>query len=136
MGKMMITFYTIGYSGRTAQELQQIVNNADGALLDIRISPRSRKVGFNRRQLESLFGDNYLWTPEFGNAALDTGGIELHDPASGLEMIRAIYEDSIADEWNGAVFLMCACADAATCHRAVVAELLREHGYEVTEWTD
>ena len=132
---MTVRFYTIGYSGRTMEDLQRILAKEDGAILDIRISPRSRKPGFNKKQLSAAFDDDYLWVPEFGNNS-DTGGIELYNPALGLEMVKAIYDDSVSDGWNGAVFLMCLCKDAATCHRSEVAQLMREHGYEVTEYQD
>lgn len=130
---MTVRFYTIGYAGRTADDLEAILKREDGALLDIRISPRSRKPGFNKSQLEKRFGEDYLWVVEFGNNSSD-GGIELADPDFGLDLIKSIYDDSVEDNWNGAVFLMCACADPSTCHRTTVAALLREHGYEVTEY--
>lgn len=128
--------YTIGYSGRTLDDMRRILNEADGALLDIRMSPRSRKPGFSEKRLREAFRDNYLWMPEFGNVNYSGGPVELGDPALGIEMIDAIQKDAIEDEWNGAIFLMCVCKDAATCHRHIVAELLREHGYTVEEWQD
>jgi uncharacterized protein (DUF488 family) len=130
----MVRFYTIGYSGRSLDDLKAIMAKEDGAILDIRISPRSRKPDFNRKRLETTFGDRYLWTPAFGNAGLGTEEIELADPELGLRMIEAIYRDSIEDDWSGAVFLMCICKDPAGCHRSVVAQLMRDHGYEVTEY--
>ena len=132
---MAVKFYTIGYSGRTIEDLQRILAKEDGAILDIRISPRSRKPGFNEKRLEAMFGDRYLWLPEFGNDSEDEE-IRLSDPNFGLTIIEAIYKDSVADGWNGSVFLMCLCKDATTCHRSEVARLMREHGYEVTEYQD
>lgn len=122
--------YTIGYSGRTADDIKRIVGG--GLLLDIRFSPRSRKAGFSQKKLEENFNDQYQWLYEFGNENFRGNTILLYDPAAGLEIIKTLSEKY----HDMPLFLMCACANPTTCHRATVATLLRKHGYEVTEYKD
>jgi uncharacterized protein YeaO (DUF488 family) len=37
---------------------------------------------------------------------------------------------------NGPVLLLCVCRDVATCHRLVILESLRSHGYATHDLTD
>lgn len=126
--------FTIGYLGRTPADLLAIVEEHDGMLFDIRLSPKSRKPGFSEKRLRELFGDRYEWLYEFGNENYSGGPggtIKLYDPDVGLEIIEDVRQDK---EAPGAIFLMCACRDYNTCHRRIVGELLRGKGYEVEEW--
>lgn len=119
--------YLFGYSGHTDEEITAALG-ADGLLIDIRFSPRSRRVGFSRAGLQRAYGERYYHVRELGNADRQAGGIQLADPTAGLQTI-----DELAAGHAGPLFLMCACADAAGCHRAVVGRLLRERGYRVAE---
>ncbi len=123
--------YTIGYSGRTVAGMAEILERTNGALLDIRLSPRSRKPGFSEKRLREQLGERYEWIHEFGNINYKAGGIKIADPEVGVAII-----DEITKESDSTLFLMCACKDPATCHRSTVAALLREQGYTVEEWQD
>jgi len=57
------------------------------AKIDIRYSPRSRKAGFSRSGLERTFGERYHHVREFGNAAYESGGLQLADPEAGLRIV-------------------------------------------------
>jgi len=130
--------YTIGYSGRSIEELQSIVWAKNGILLDIRYSARSRRPEFSHKRLLERFGEWYNHVPEWGNLNYRaSGAIEIADFDGGMNTVMRFIEDYRASTgWPGDVFLMCACADPNTCHRSIVASLLREHGYTVTEWQD
>lgn len=119
--------YLLGYSGRTPDDIKRIVGK--GLLLDIRLSPKSRKPGFSKKRLEEAFGEQYQWLYEFGNENYQGGDVKLYDPEAGLEIIKEICKLS-----PGPLFLMCVCRDGATCHRRQVGELLQENGYEVEEY--
>lgn len=121
--------YTIGYSGRSPDELKQIVG--DGILLDIRMSPRSRKPGFSQKSLAAAFGESYQWFPEFGNKDYNSGGMSINQPLRGWRRLRQLCKTT-----DRPIFLMCACADPEHCHRAEVARLLRLFRYKVVEWVD
>lgn len=125
-----MTIYLLGYSGRTVEDIQRVVGN--GLLLDIRLSPQSRRPGFSRKSLEEHFGESYMWLYEFGNENYTTGNgdIALYDPEVGLEIVRGLCAlDNVQN-----IFLMCVCKNEATCHRRQVGELLRAAGYQVEEW--
>lgn len=122
--------YTIGYLGRTIEEVQTIIGD-DGLLLDIRISPRSRKPGFSKKQLTETFGDRYEWLYELGNESNEAGIVKLWEQTPGLAIVQEIYNSTQAD-----IYLMCACRDATTCHRHYVASLILEMGLPVKEYED
>ena len=117
--------YTIGYVGRTPEEIKAIVDDLGACLVDIRYSPRSRQPQWSRKQLLALLGEKYLHLREWGNAAYKTGGpIQISDFEAGRAVI---------DRLEAPAILMCACSDATTCHRSVVAEQLRRLGYRCRE---
>lgn len=122
------TLYLFGYSGKSLDQIKQALGD-NGLLLDIRYSPRSRRVGFSRSGLERTFGDRYRHVREFGNATYESGGIQLADPQAGLKIV-----DALAAEHSGPLFLMCVCEDGATCHRREVGRLLQKQGYSVSEY--
>ena len=120
--------YTLGYSGRTPQQIEALVESLDATLFDVRFSPRSRLPQWCAKQLRSLLGDRYHHVREFGNANYKSAGpVELVDFAAGAAAIitwGSIYRS---------VILMCVCSDPAQCHRTVIAGLLRANGFQVTE---
>ena len=119
--------YLFGYSGHTDREIAAAVG-VDGLLIDIRYSPRSRRAGFSRAGLQRAYGDRYQHVRELGNADYQRGAIRLTDADAGLQRI-----EELAASHTGPLFLMCACADAAGCHRSEVGRLLRDRGYQVAE---
>lgn len=122
--------YMFGYSKRSIADIQRIIG-PEGLLLDIRLSPKSRRAGFSEKRLSETFGDQYTWLYEFGNENYGGGDVKLYDPEIGLEIMAEIVK-----EHTGPIFLMCLCRDGDTCHRRVVGELLRNHGYEAKEYTE
>jgi len=56
-------------------------------------------------------------------------GLQLADPEAGLRIV-----EELAAAHTGPLFLMCACEDAATCHRREVGRLLKKRGYSVSEY--
>lgn len=117
--------YTIGYVGRTPEQIKAIVDDLGACLVDIRFSPRSRQPQWSRKQLTVLLGEKYLHLREWGNAAYKTGGlVEIADFEAGRAVI---------DRLEAPAVLMCACQDYRYCHRTVVAERLRGLGYRCQE---
>lgn len=121
---MTKTVYLTGYQGIKPEVLAATMETLGADLFDIRFNPYSpnplwQKAGFQKR-----LGDRYRHVKALGNSAYKTGGVELVDFDAGKQAI----EENVRP-----VILMCACADAHTCHRSTVAEMLREHGYETIE---
>lgn len=117
--------YTIGYSGRSVEDVKAIVEDLDAVLFDIRFSPFSRNPDWTGQRLRSAFGFRYFHVKTLGNANYKSDGpISILDYNAG----RLAIEKSTRP-----VVLMCACAHYATCHRATVATMLRADGFTVEE---
>jgi uncharacterized protein (DUF488 family) len=112
--------YTIGYSGRTLDDLQQILDTHEAVLVDIRFRAASRLPDFRQPTLQGHFGARNRHYPALGNVNYKGGPITLQDYATGLNQVRTLLDQVPA------VMLMCVCARVATCHRKVVGEQLQE----------
>lgn len=118
--------YTLGYVGRTPQQLKQLTQDLGLIILDIRFSPRSRALQWTKKRLQEVLGmDRYIHVKALGNENYKNGGeIKLVNYEAGRRIIEGI---------GRPVALMCGCKDYHTCHRATVAEALRRDGFEVEE---
>jgi uncharacterized protein (DUF488 family) len=130
---------TIGYEGKTQDEfLDQLAAAGVELLIDVRAVAASRRPGFSKTALAGALlerGIDYLHlralgTPKAGRDAARKGRIEemrgvyeeqLETPEAVLAMEQAL---SSAAERHSA--LLCFEADAACCHRAMVAERMIE----------
>lgn len=124
----MSELLTIGYAEPGAQERIDafLRENHTGALIDIRLSPRSRwHPAFTRSVLASKYPEQYIWMPEFGNLNYKPEdrekGIEIAAPETGLARILYLLNDPLCEH---PLMLMCACKDYEQCHRKVVYELV------------
>lgn len=117
----MNTLFTIGYTGRTLDELAAIVQSHNATLVDTRFSPYSRVPHWNGGALRQQFGDRYVWMGKtLGNVNYKNGGdIKLAAPDKAVAPIAALLAKQ-------PVILMCACVDIDSCHRADVAEYLED----------
>ncbi len=125
--------YLIGYGGRTPEEIVNVVHKANGVLLDVRYSTRTRKKGFSKKALGERLSDDYAHFQEWGNENYNSeGGIKIADFDQGLKRLNAIMDE----DWDikRPIFLMCACSDGENCHRREVGQRLARHGYQVQEW--
>jgi len=129
---------TIGYEHDVqADVIARLKAAGVEVLLDVRAVASSRRAGFSKSRLAASLaeaGVDYvhlreLGTPKPGRDAARKGRIaemraifedHLAEPAAQLQLAQAI---EIARERNAA--LLCYEADAAGCHRAVVAERIR-----------
>lgn len=129
---------TIGYEDRTLPELIARLREAGvTVLIDVRAVPASRRAGFSKRVLAATLaeaGIDYvhlrgLGTPRAGREAARKGRIaemraifeqQLATPEAEHDLARAA---AIVSERRAA--LLCLEADAAGCHRRIVAERLK-----------
>ena len=118
----MANLYTIGYGGRTPNEVLVLLRKQEvRVLVDVRALPRSRIPGFSKGELARfLRSENitYYHIEALGNANRKAGPGEptqLVDETSGLSALLDIlsrYE----------VAIMCAERDYKYCHRSYIAD--------------
>jgi uncharacterized protein (DUF488 family) len=116
----METCYTFGYQGFLPEELVAKAEQLNALVLDVRFSPSSRDPRWRRQALVNVLGSRYRHAAEFGNKNYKGDGpIELADPRHGIAKVGPILLEQ-------PVILLCACWQWSTCHRKVVADLIRE----------
>lgn len=130
---------SLGYEGRDAAELiEQLQASGVNALVDVRLTPLSRKPGLSKKRLAAALGAAgiaYIHLPELGNprenrASFRAGEAQSHDEyrrilqtSNGRSALAHVAE--LLDE--GTVALLCFERDHTACHRhLVVSELQRE----------
>jgi len=135
---------TVGYEGRTAGELVDLMQRSGVTLLvDVRLTPISRKPGLSKTKLGDALreaGIEYLHMPTLGNPQDNREGYRQAE-ASAVARFRSLMRGAaarhaldglaarIADE---SVALLCFERDHATCHRSLVIEALRQRTDELT----
>jgi uncharacterized protein (DUF488 family) len=119
---MTQTVYTIGYAGKSADDVKRIAEELYATVFDVRFSPRSRNPQFSGRRLAQLLGGRYVHVRAFGNRNYKDGPIEIVDYEAG----RALVEGHPRP-----VILMCVCRDPGRCHRTAVGRQLVEDGFRV-----
>ncbi len=133
--------FTIGYEGKTVDELLAALRHARVTLLiDVRAVAASRRPGFSKTALSGALADagiaylhlRPLGTPKAGREAARKGRIaemraifeqQLETPEAEVAMARALEEAT-----QRPTALLCFEADARGCHRSIVAERLLERG--------
>ena len=113
--------YTLGYSGWTAEQIEDTMLDLGAVLVDVRLSAQSRKPGFSNRALLRRFSVRYTHMPDFGNVNYNRprAPVKLRDPEAGLTRLSPVLQC-----WP--VIIMCTCRRLQTCHRLTVAELAVE----------
>jgi len=113
----MHTLYSLGYAGWSAEQVRLVAEERSALVLDLRLTPQSRKPGFSKRTLERYLGERYVHVRALGNVNYRTGGpIVLRDAGQGLAILSQHLR-------HRAVILLCGCADLHACHRKTVADL-------------
>ena len=130
---------TIGYEKATvADVVARLKAAAVEVVVDVRAVASSRRPGFSKTMLAANLAEagidyvhlRQLGTPSAGRTAARAGRVaEMHaifekhleEPAAQLELVRAA---EIVTARKSA--LLCYEADAAGCHRSIIADRLRE----------
>jgi uncharacterized protein (DUF488 family) len=116
------TLYTFGYAGlRGGGDLRELLGQRVEVVVDIRLRPYSRKRAFSlgTRETVETAPYAYRWLGGLGNAEYRTGGMRLARPEDIDVVVQLLTSGTN-------VALMCACAEVATCHRRLVADLAAE----------
>jgi uncharacterized protein (DUF488 family) len=136
-------FFTIGYSGRTAEQFVQLVKEAAvSCVVDIRYTPVSMyKPDFSRSNFKRILeeaGVEYLHVPELGvprdirARAIATGNRDViwdwYDQHVVVRFLQKhLYEFK---NLNYRVALMCVEADPTECHRHRLFQALEDNGLQ------
>ena len=136
----MIRLATIGYEASTVPNVLGRLKAAGvEVVVDVRAVAASRRPGFSKTMLAANLAEagidyvhlRQLGTPSDGRTAARAGRVaEMHaiferhmeEPGAQLELLRAA---EIVSARKAA--LLCYEADAAGCHRTIVARMLGEH---------
>jgi uncharacterized protein (DUF488 family) len=131
--------YTIGYEGKTLDEfLGELAAAGVESVLDVRAVAASRRPGFSKTALSNALAERgigyrhfrALGTPSEGRAAARAGKVaemrriyagQLETPEAGLQMEQAV--EAAAEKPSA---LLCFEAEAAGCHRRMLAERMLE----------
>jgi uncharacterized protein (DUF488 family) len=128
---------SVGYEGRSVEELvKELIANHVRFLVDVRLTPLSRKRGLSKRLLSAALaevGIEYVHHRALGNPRDNRDGFRAGDAASVSrfrddvlatdDAERAISE--VTEMLNdGVVALLCFERDHVSCHRHLVVEQL------------
>ena len=134
MGTSARRLVTIGYEGRSPERLvSDLVELGIDTLVDVRLTPVSRKAGLSKRGLAASVGSagiEYLHLPELGNPRDNRDALRRGNEAArarylkrlrepeGAAALRRVVELALAQR----VALLCLEREPDTCHRLIVAE--------------
>lgn len=131
--------YTVGYQDRSIDEvLGALLRRSVRRLIDVRARPRSRRYGFDGRELARLCEHlqiDYQHLPELGRVPGPWPARAPRERAEGCARLRhgrpvppeeAVTTLAAAIQRGGATALLCAEADPAACQRADIAQALSE----------
>jgi uncharacterized protein (DUF488 family) len=134
----MTTLWTVGYQDRTVDDMIDVLNTAGvEVLVDVRLTPLSRKPGLSKSRLAARLGDagiGYVHLPQLGNPRDNRDAFRRRD-AAAFARYRAILAtpegraalDGLAElAEQQSVALMCFEHNASECHRAMVADALMD----------
>jgi uncharacterized protein (DUF488 family) len=138
---------TIGYESVTLDQMIEKLKRAGvKQVIDVRAVSASRRPGFSKTMLAASLAEHgisylhlrKLGTPKAGREAARAGRVaemraiyekHLEEPEAQLELVAA--RDEAQKKLSA---LLCYENDAGHCHRAIIAERLRdEHGFEVID---
>jgi uncharacterized protein (DUF488 family) len=137
---------TIGYEGKTQEEfLTELAQAGVKLLIDVRAVAASRRPGFSKTALAGALrerGIDYLHlralgTPKAGREAARKGRIAemrgIYEEQLETAEAQLAFEQALGAAAELHTALLCFEADAACCHRAMVAERMVDRaGFAVT----
>lgn len=130
---------SIGYEGRNVDELlAQLKSLGVNVLVDVRLTPISRKPGLSKTKLAAALnqaGIGYVHYRQLGNPKDNRDGYRagdqesferFHEVLQTPEASNALHH--VSELMDGEVVaLLCFEHDHSKCHRAMVAQELQEH---------
>lgn len=127
-----------GYEGREIEEfVQALLSHKVDTLVDVRLTPISRKKGFSKRALEAALsaeGIGYLHIPELGNPKENRDAFRGPTPGTGRKRYlahlnngsRAAYDEVVHLARTKRIALLCVERDDRQCHRGCIIDQAQE----------
>ena len=138
--------YTIGFTGKTAEEFFGLLNSTDAKyLVDTRLNNRSQLAGFTKKGnieffTEKLTGMTYLEMPMLAPEAemfkeyRKEGDWDLYESLYiRLLEERGVIESIDCDVFGDGVVLLCSERTPEKCHRRLFAEYMKANGFPGVE---
>ncbi len=124
-GQMIGTLYTLGYvHPDTAPRIERLMRQGNILLVDIRLQPRSRwSAAWTRRALTTRYGRRYVWEQRLGNIRYQRREARIQLAGGHMDAVREAAHLLLQ---GTSLILLCACQDARTCHRSLVAKLIQD----------
>jgi uncharacterized protein (DUF488 family) len=135
----MATVWTIGYERLLPEALvAELAAAGVQRVIDVRFRPQSRRPGMSKTRLGQLLGDHGIayenrrdlgtpadlrWLYHAGRVQEAATAFHAHVEATAADALDALAAEL---DHGPATALLCLEADAATCHRRVLTEALRE----------
>jgi uncharacterized protein (DUF488 family) len=135
---MSTALYTVGYEGRSLDEVLKALEGAKvRRLVDVRELPLSRRRGFSKTALSEALaavGIEYVHVRPLGNPKENRDRYRAGDVEGGAEVFRrrlangsrSALLELAASVGEDAACLMCFERDHAVCHRSVIVDAVRE----------
>lgn len=129
--------YTVGYEGRDVDGFVALLQRHRlDELIDVRLTPSSRKPGFSKTRLSEALADagiEYRHLGELGNPRENRDGFRRRQQAA-FDTYRAHLGngsrhavDAVVDAARQrSVVLLCFERDVTTCHRNIIVEVAQE----------
>jgi len=126
--------YSVGYEGRTADQLAELLAMMRvDVLVDVRLTPLSRKPGLSKRKLAELLeahGIEYVHEPLLGNLRDNRDGFHNGHLKEAKERFAERLSNGSRDAFlalverarSENVAMLCVEAEQERCHRQVIAE--------------
>jgi uncharacterized protein (DUF488 family) len=133
----MSSLVTVGYEGRSVLEVVDLLDAAGvSVLVDVRLTPLSRKPGLSKRGLAQQLADagiEYMHLRSLGNPKDNRDGFRRGEPASWQRFRAVLSGDEGRDGLDQVrqlmrightVALLCFEHDHDSCHRSLIVEEL------------
>lgn len=130
--------YSVGYEGFAVEGLvDRLASSHVTAVIDVRLTPSSRRPGFSRKALNAALGQSgirYHHEPSLGNPADNRDSFRRGDGREGRQRMRELLEEGssaalqrlISQAREERVAVLCVERDHTRCHRCVITELIQE----------
>ncbi|GBE67803.1 hypothetical protein MFM001_42650 [Mycobacterium sp. MFM001] len=129
---------SVGYQGKSIDDLvERLVAQHVQILVDVRLTPLSRKPGFSKTKLAHALaaaGISYIHHRALGNPKDNRAGFRAGNPAAIQRYCKVLNGDAASAALehvaelldDGVVALLCFERDHTECHRAILARRLLE----------
>ncbi len=120
--------YTTGYTDRDIALLPALLTSLDAILIDIRFTPISKQLQWQKDYLRLLLKDKYLHVSYLGNrSSKESGKQSIQNISLGIKIITELKKN---------LLIMCECERIEACHRQEISRRLSEKGIETKELTE